>query len=224
MDERIAGHADTQVRLVGGLRVDLHPGRAVRGQRGRGRRAGLGGLEVAEQALDLGLQVAVDLPGDSNHHPLGLVPLVDVAEERVPGRGSDGLLATDDVPAQRLVAVEKLVVDAADVVARSVEVHVHLLDDHALLAVDLLRVELRVPEHVGEDVERDRPVLARAADVVARVLLAREGVELAADPVDLVADVARGRPVLRALEEHVLREVGDAARLRRSRSAIRRRA
>ena len=140
--------------------------------------------------------------------------MVDVAEERVAGRGADRLLAADDVPAERLVAVEKLVVDAADVVARSVEVHVHLLDDHALLAVDLLRVELRVPEHVDEDVERDRPVLAGAADVVARVLLAGEGVELAADAVDLVADVARGRAALRALEEHVLGEVGDAARVR----------
>ena len=70
-------------------------------------------------------------------------------------------------------------------------------------------------QHVDEDVERDRAVLAGAADVVPRVLLAREGVELAADAVDLVPDVARGRPVLGALEEHVLREVGDPARVRR---------
>jgi hypothetical protein len=69
-------------------------------------------------------------------------------------------------------------------------------------------------EHVDEDVQRDRAVLAGAADVVARVLLAREGVELAADAVDLVTDVARRRPILRALEEHVLGEVGDPARVR----------
>ena len=54
-------------------------------------------------------------------------------------------------------------------------------------------------------------VLARAADEVARVLLAGEGVELAADPVDSRGQVARARPALGALEEHVLGEVRDPA-------------
>ena len=85
-------------------------------------------------------------------------------------------------------------------------------------------VELRVAEHVDDHVERDVAVLGRALDVVPRVLLARERVELAADRVDLAGDVARGRPPLRALEEHVLREVRDPARLARSRSASRPRA
>ena len=156
---------------------------------------------------------ASSLPATPTTMRSGLVPLVDVAEERVARGAADGLLAPDDVPADRPVAVEERVVDAADVVPRRVEVHVHLLDDHALLAIDLLGVELRMPEHVDEHVECDRAVLARAAHVVARVLLARERVELAADAVDLAADVARGRAVLGALEEHVLREVGDPARV-----------
>ena len=96
-------------------------------------------------------------------------------------------LRADDVPAERLVAVEELLVDAADEVARRVVVHVHLLDDHALLALDLLGVELRVAEHVDEHVERDVAVLGRALDVVAGVLLAGERVELAADRVDLAS-------------------------------------
>ena len=53
--------------------------------------------------------------------------------------------------------------------------------------------------------------LAGAADVVARVLLRGEGVELAADPVDQRRQVARVRAALRALEEHVLGEVRDPA-------------
>src|SRR5438552_2014072 len=105
--------------------------------------------------------------------------------------------SVESIATARMRSSPQLVVDATDVVARSVEIHVHLLDDHALLAVDLLRVEFRVPEHVDEDVERDRPVLSRAADVVARVLLAREGVELAADSVDLTTDVAGSGPALR---------------------------
>ena len=137
-------------------------------------------------------------------------------EVNVSRRGrADGLLGADDVAAERVVAVEELVVDAADEVARRVEVHVHLLDDHALLALDLLGVEARVADHVDEDVERHVAGAGGALDVVARVLLAREGVELAADPVDLGRDVAGGRAPLGALEEHVLGEVGDAADLGR---------
>ena len=114
-----------------------------------------------------------------------------------------------------LVAVEEILVDAADEVARRVVVHVHLLDDDALLALDLLGVEPRVAQHVDEHVERDVARTRGALDVVARVLLAGERVELAADPVDLRRDVARRRPALGSLEEHVLGEVGDAADLRR---------
>ena len=55
-----------------------------------------------------------------------------------------------------------------------------------------------------------RQVLVEHLDVVAGVFLRREGVEVAADRVDLLGDVL-GRAVLGALEEHVLDEVGDAA-------------
>jgi hypothetical protein len=160
---------------------------------GRSRCPRLRCLEIAQEPLDVCLEPVVELARDSDDHALRVVPLVDVAEERLARGAANGLLAPDDVPADRLVAVEERVVDAADVVPRRVEVHVHLLDDHALLAVDLLGVEFRVPEHVHEHVERDLAVLAGAAHVVPRVLLARERVELAADAVDLAPDVARGR-------------------------------
>src|SRR5919106_1485503 len=104
--------------------------------------------------------------GASCSHATGSGPAVEVAEERLARGRADGLLRPDDVPAERLVAVEELVVDAVHVVPRRVVVHVHLLDDHALLALDLLRIELRVAEHVDKDVERGVAVLRRALDVV----------------------------------------------------------
>src|SRR5215211_1978026 len=58
-------------------------------------------------------------------------------------------------------------------------------------------------------------MLSGALDVVARVLLARERVELRADAVELEPDLLGCRPPLGALEEHVLGEVRDPARLRR---------
>src|SRR5262249_61797804 len=60
----------------------------------------------------------------------------------------------------------------------------HLLEDDTLLALDLVGIELRVPQHVEQDVEGNVAVVGGAPDVVARVLLRGECVELAPDPVD----------------------------------------
>ena len=73
--------------------------------------------------------------------------------------------------------------------------------------------ERRVQDDVGEDVEGQRQVLVEHLDVVAGVFLGGERVELPADRVDRLGDVF-GRPRARALEEHVLDEVRDAAALR----------
>ena len=159
------------------------------------------------------MQPFAEIAGHPRDHARRAVPAVEVAEEGLALGRANRLLAADDVPAERLVAVEELVVDAVDVVSRRVVVHVHLFDDDALLALDLLGVEPRVAEHVDEDVERHVAVLGGALDVVAGVLLAGEGVELAADGVDLSGDLARCRAPLGALEEHVLGEVGDPVRV-----------
>ena len=148
---------------------------------------------VAEQRGDPLDGVAAHRAREPGDHAGRAIPAVEVVGEGLAGGAAHRLLRPDDVPAERLVAVEERVVDAVDVVARRVVVHVHLLDDDALLALDLLGVELRVAEHVDEDVERSVAVLGRALDVVAGVLLAGEGVELAADRVDLAGDVAGRR-------------------------------
>ena len=109
----------------------------------------------------------------------------EVRGERLACRPFDSLACPDDVPAERLIRVQEPVVDISDVALRRVEVHV-ISEDHALLLRDLRLVEARVEEHVGEDVEREVACLRPAADVVAGELLAREGVELPADRVDLV--------------------------------------
>ena len=200
------------MRLVGVLRVQCHWA-AVLGDRDSRRDAGVARLDVAEQLLEPLDQVVAEVAADADDHPLRPVPAVEVGEERIARCGADGLLAAEDLPAERLVPVEQRLVDRADVVARRVDAHPHLLDDDALLALDLLRVEARVAQHVDEHVEGDVAVLCGAADVVAGQLLAGERVELAADAVDLAGDLARGRAALGALEEHVLGEVRDPARL-----------
>src|SRR5689334_14714943 len=151
MVQRVARDPEAEVRLVGLLPMDLDA-RAVRLLRLKRRwRAGLLRGQVAEQALDLSDRVLADVAAKPDDHSVRLVPTAGVAEEGVALGRADGFLPADDVPAERLVAVEELLVDAADEVPRRVEVHVHLLDNDALLALDLLALELRVAEHVDED-------------------------------------------------------------------------
>ena len=67
--------------------------------------------------------------------------------------------------------------------------HLDLFEDHLLLALDLVGRERRAQDDVGEEVDRERQVLVEHLDVVARVFLGRERVELAADRVDRLRDV-----------------------------------
>src|SRR5262245_54493492 len=161
MLERIAVDTEADVGLVGSLRVHLDARVSVVADPHRRRLTGLGLRHVPKQLLDALVEAVSDLAADTDHHPRRLVPVVEIRRERVTRRVPDRLPAPDDVPTERLVAVEQLLVQAADEIARRVEVHVHLLDDDALLALDLLRIELRVTEHVDEDVERDVARLAR---------------------------------------------------------------
>ena len=64
--------------------------------------------------------------------------------------------------------------------------------------------------HVAQQIGRERQMLVEHLDVVAGVFLGRERVELPANRVDLLGDLLRG-PIRRALEEHVLDEMRDAA-------------
>ena len=84
-----------------------------------------------------------------------------------------------------------------------------LLHDDVLLARELLRLEGRIGEDVGQHVERKRHVGAQDARVIGRALDAGRRIEIAADRLDLLGDLARGA-ARRALECHVLEEMRDA--------------
>ena len=76
------------------------------------------------------------------------------------------------------------------------------------------RVEDRVLQDVGEDVERERHILLQHLGVIGGALARGIGVEMAADRLDLLGDGAGAAP-LGALERHVLEEMRDAVDLRR---------
>src|SRR5579862_1323373 len=115
MNEWIARHAEDDVRLVGLLREHLDAAVLVRLYG-----LGLGRLlrrEIAEELADALVQPFADVAADAEHDAGRVVPAVEIRHERVARGVANGLFAADDVPAERLVAVEQLLVHAADVVA-----------------------------------------------------------------------------------------------------------
>ncbi len=88
-----------------------------------------------------------------------------------------------------------------------------LLHDDVLLALQLVRLEGGIGEDVGEHVERERHVGLQHPRIIGRGLGRGAGIEVAADRLDLLDDLARGAP-RRALERHVLEQMRDAVLVR----------
>ena len=141
---------------------------------------------------------------------VGGVDAAEVVAQDGLGQRLHGLARAEDRPAQRVAVPEGLREQLVHEVVGGVLDHLDLLEDHLLLALDVVGVERRVQDHVRQHVERPRHVLVEHLDVVARVLLRGERVELPADRVDLLRDVL-GAPRLGSLEQHVLDEVRHAA-------------
>ena len=91
------------------------------------------------------------------------------------------------------------------VVARGAD----LLDDHLLLAIELVLFELRVLQDIGEDIGGERHVFLQHAGEVAGVLHRGRRIEVATDILDGRGNLQRVAR-LGALEGHVLEHMRDA--------------
>ena len=117
------------------------------------------------------------------------VGVAEVLEEQRPRERLDGLRRAENRTAERMAGPVVLGEDLVDEIVGRVLDHLDLFEDHLLLALDVLVGELRMQDDVGQQVDRQRQVLVEHLDVVAGVFLRGEGVELAADRIDLLGDV-----------------------------------
>ncbi len=85
-------------------------------------------------------------------------------------------------------------------------VDLDLFEDDALFAFEVALGKVWVQDEVAQDVERRGHVLIEYLDVEADAFLAGEGVQVAADRVDLAGDILCGAAG-GAFEDHVLDEV-----------------
>ena len=83
-----------------------------------------------------------------------------------------------------------------------------LLQDHGALALELDRIEDRVLQDIGENVDREADIRFQHLGVIGGVLARGIGVELAPHRLDLGGDGER-RAARGAFEGHVLKEMRD---------------
>jgi len=107
---------------------------------------------------------------------------------------------------------DQLFEQVLDQLLRLVLVHAQLVEDDHTLLLDVCGVQPGVGHNVEEDVHAKARVLRRDAHPVGGQLLVRGRVDEAADSLDGVGDLFRGRPAARAFEVEVLDEVGHAAK------------
>src|SRR5213596_2779054 len=92
-----------------------------------------------------------------------------------------GLARAEDRASERMALPELCGEEVMDQVVGRVLHHLDLLEHNRLFALELLGVEDRVQEDVGQEIDRERQVLVEHLDIEAGVLLRGEGVHLAAD-------------------------------------------
>ena len=128
------------------------------------------------------------------------------------GDGFDAFLRAEDRPSERVPLPECLRENLVHEIVRRVLDHLDFFEDDLLFALDVDLVKRGTQHDIRQDVDGDRHVLVEHFHVVAGVFLGGEGVELPADRVDRLRDVL-GRARGRALEQHVLDKMSDAALL-----------
>ena len=190
---------DAKAFAVGTRQTAGHPPVTV-GQIGKGR------------GDDLDDVVVVDLAGDGDDRRTGRV-VVDVEPADVVGGDRAHRVAiARGVTAEPMVG-EQLPRQRAqgDVVGRVV-VHRQLLEDDLSLTLDVVVLQRRSGENVAQQFDARPSVASGHPAVERRVLLRREGVDVAAHAVDGAGDVGR-RAGRRPLEQQVLQKVTDAGLL-----------
>jgi len=173
------------------------------------------GWQLAHQVLGLPQdRVVIHGPRRRQDQPFGPVmrrregPEILAPERRYPlGRPQDR--AADGLP-----GIGHFLQPVEDDVVGRIQRLPDLLQDHPALDLDLVRIEDRVQDDVGHDIQREAYVGLEHPGVVGRHLAPRVGVDVAAHVLDRLSDLQR-RPPLGPLERHVFQEMRDAVLLGR---------
>ncbi len=172
-------------------------------------RCGAFGLaaETAEAAFHLAHEIFVLQPaGGDNDHAVCRVLAFEKAPKLIRGKGLDRLGGSEHRTAKRLVAERRLGETVEDDVVWNVVRGADFLENHMLLAFQLVRVELGIGQNVGKEFYRQRHVCAENACIECGCLDAGRSVDLTADILDIGRNLT-GTAFGRSLERHVLQKM-----------------
>ena len=136
-------------------------------------------------------------------------------DDPVTGEGVADVLGGPEHRAAQRVIAERGLVDQVLGHHRGLVVGARdLLDDHAALAVELVGIDPRPTDEVGQQIGRLQCALRARGDVEGHQIVAGVRVEHGSDALRSLVDVAVGGVLLAALEHEVLEEVGHPVLLR----------
>ena len=171
---------------------------------------GLLARQVAEAGADhLDDLLMVEVAGGGDDDGVRAVAPRHVVAQALRLEGGDGFRGADDGLAQDVAGPQRLREQVMDQIIRLVVAPLDLFQDDVEFAPHLLRVEGGVQEHIAQHIHGQWDVFREDTGVIAGVFFGREGVDVAADGVDLVGDLL-GVPGRRPLEQHMFDDVGDA--------------
>src|SRR6202521_4649815 len=120
-----------------------------------------------------------------------------------------GVARAQNRQTESMVLPETLREDFMDEVVGIILIHFYFFEHRTALARDIAAIEDGMKDKIAEDIHGERKVLIEDFDIEADTFLRRESIHIAADRIDLAGNRFGGAG-FRALEHHVLDEVGDA--------------
>ncbi len=152
----------------------------------------------------------IDLAGSRDHQPLGAILLAKPPGTVATGEVADALLGAEHGPGQRLLAERGLEQPVVDQIVGRIETFAKLGQDDQLFTLQLVFVELRRSDQVGNQLQPQADIGGQRPGMEQGLVARRPGVQRSADILDRFGDGTR-ITAASALEHHMLDEVGEAA-------------
>ena len=151
----------------------------------------------------------IDRTGCRDDHAVGGIMAAHISRDRIARHRADDIALAQHGPSHRLIRVgDGLELVKDDIIGR-VQRLTDLLQDHGALSFKLGRVEARMLQDIGQDIDAERDIFLKNLGVIGGILPRGIGVEMTADILDRLGNRA-GVAALGTLEGHVFKQMGNA--------------
>jgi len=201
-------HSDAEVHLLQVfLGFEMDGGASVRRAVAFGPAIGLYGAEFALNKFQHA--VVRDIAGGGDDQMIGRKPVLETRAKSFTIEFLYRFRRAQDGAAERMFRPEAAREKVVQQILGIVQVHLDFFENDLAFFSYVFGIEFWPEDKVGDYVKGDGQVLVEDFGVKTDLLFGREGIEHAADRIHFPGDVFGGA-ALRALEDHVLDEMGQA--------------